>query len=35
MEKIKLELKSMQSNPRFYLANYFSDTFIKFGGQIN
>jgi Leucine-rich repeat (LRR) protein len=25
MEKIKQELKSMQSNPNFYLANYFSD----------
>jgi len=25
MEKIKVELKSMQSNPRLYLANYFSD----------
>jgi hypothetical protein len=25
MEKIKEELKSMQSNPNLYLANYFSD----------
>ena len=25
MEKIKEELKLMQSNPNFYLANYFSD----------
>jgi hypothetical protein len=25
MEKIKEELKLMQSNPRFYLANYFQD----------
>jgi len=25
MEKKKQELKSMQSNPNFYLANYFSD----------
>ena len=25
MEKLKEELKLMQSNPRLYLANYFSD----------
>ena len=25
MEKLKEELKSLQSNPRLYLANYFSD----------